>query len=326
MKKHTFLLIAFCSVVFVNANATVLSGDTAKIQAIQLSDTLVNLEVGAKYVLTATVEPVESAKLIMWGSLNQDVALIDANGVITARGVGTTVVYVYGVSIRADIQPEVYQCKVQVSSSSWEPLLGSIPVPDTECLEDSHDLQNYHLELKDNTLTVSGTFWAGNCKPVSLSYEVYKHTLFLTLLRDVTDSCSLCQRSIQLIVPNCPSDYYEVFFNYYADYTVADKEANRSADQKMVSSRVEAVTDNINEIYHELVNYSLNGDFLTLHFPTNADRHVALYDMAGRLQSSYFNIQDTNCQISINMLPRGVYVLRIINQSTHQVDYLKIAN
>ena len=325
MKKNTLLLIAFCSLVFVNANATVLSGDTAKIQAIQLSDTLVNLEVGAKYVLTATVEPVESAKLIMWGSLNQDVALIDANGVITARGVGTTIVYVYGVSIRSDIQPEVYQCKVQVSSSSWEPLLGSISVPDTECLEDSHDLQNYQLELKNDTLSVSGTFWAGNCKPVLLSYEIYKHTLFLTLLRDVTDSCSLCQRSIQLTVPNCPSDYYEVFFNYYADYTVADKEANRSADQKMVSSRVEAVTDNIKDIYHELVNYSLSGELLTLHFSTNANRNIALYDMSGRLQASYANIQDANNQISMNLLPRGLYVLRIINESTHLVHYLKIA-
>lgn len=325
MKTHTLLLIAFCSLVFVNANATVLSGDTAKIQTIQLSDTSVNLEVGAKYVLTATVEPVESAKLIMWASLNSEVALIDANGVITARGVGSTVVYVYGVSIRADIQPEVYQCKVQVSSSSWEPLLGSIPVPDTECLEDARDLQNYQLELKNDTLSVSGTFWAGNCKPVALSYEIYKHTLFLTLLRDVTDSCSLCQRSIQLTVPNCPSDYYDVFFNYYADYTVADKEANRSADQKMVSSRIQAVTDNIKDIYHEVVDYDLSGDFLTLHFPTSANRNVALYDMSGRLQVSYVNIQDANSQISMNLLPRGVYVLRIINESTHLVRYLKIA-
>ena len=70
MRTHTLLLITFCSVLVINANATVLSGDTAKIQAIQLSDTLVNLEVGAKYVLTATVEPVKSAKLIMSGSLN----------------------------------------------------------------------------------------------------------------------------------------------------------------------------------------------------------------------------------------------------------------
>lgn len=325
MKTHTFLLIAFCSLVFVNANATVLSGDTAKIQAIQLSDTLVNLEVGAKYVLTATVEPVESAKLIMWASLNSEVALIDANGVITARGVGTTVVYVYGVSIRADIQPEVYQCKVQVSSSSWEPLLGSIPVPDTECLEDSHDLQNYQLELKNDTLSVSGTFWAGNCKPVALSYEVYKHTLFLTLLHDVTDSCSLCQRSIQLAVPNCPSDYYDVFFNYYADYTVADKEANRSADEKMVASRVTAISDNVENVYQEQVNYSLNSDGLTLQFPTSANRELAFYDTAGRLQASYTNIQDTNCQISMNMLPRGVYVLRISNESTHVIGYVKIA-
>jgi len=262
----------------------------------------------------------------MWGSLNQDVALIDANGVITARGVGTTVVYVYGVSIRSDIQPEVYQCKVQVSSSGWDPLLGSIPVPDTQCLEDSHDLQACHLDLKDSTLTVSGTFWAGNCKPVALSYEVYQHTIFLTLLRDVTDSCSLCQRSIQLTIPNCPSNYYDVFFNYYADYTIADKEANRTADQKMVASRVTAIADNVKNVYQEQVNYSLNSNVLTLQFPTSANRELAFYDMAGRLQGSFAHIQDTNYQISMNMLPRGVYVLRIINQSTHLVRYLKIAN
>lgn len=68
---------------------------------ITVEPTTLSLYVGDTYSLIATVEPANTVTEIIWASSNTDVAIVDANGVVTAGAEGIATI---SASI-ADVEP-----------------------------------------------------------------------------------------------------------------------------------------------------------------------------------------------------------------------------
>lgn len=68
---------------------------TDPVTSLSLNKTSLTMEIGTKEVLIATVHPSDASKIdLKWSSSNPEVADVDANGVVSASGAGSTVITV----------------------------------------------------------------------------------------------------------------------------------------------------------------------------------------------------------------------------------------
>lgn len=103
-----------------------------------LSDTELTMTVDQSSKITATVEPADTDdKTVVWASGNEEVAVVDANGEVTAVGVGNVVI----TATCGDIVSEcVLKCYPQVGDANWN---GSINIVDAV------DIANYVVKKKE---------------------------------------------------------------------------------------------------------------------------------------------------------------------------------
>lgn len=83
-------------------------------EKVEISETKIKLEaVGDTYQLTAKVSPAGANQKVIWESGNKDIATIDADGLVTAKGLGVTYVNCYP----ADVYPAMFSfCSITVGN------------------------------------------------------------------------------------------------------------------------------------------------------------------------------------------------------------------
>ncbi|MGM9817525.1 MAG: Ig-like domain-containing protein [Paludibacteraceae bacterium] len=95
----------------VNLEATAIVLDVKQIQ----------LSVGDTYQLTATLQPENSTSVVTWESLDEEIATIDANGLVTALAEGATKIYAETdngkkVSCRVEVIPVINSLKLNLDT------------------------------------------------------------------------------------------------------------------------------------------------------------------------------------------------------------------
>ena len=121
VKLFSILLIASC-VVFVSCDK---DKDPVKVSGVTLSKTTLSMAVGDEETLIATIAPNDAEdQRIRWTTNREDVVEVDANGKVTAKGVGTAKIIVSTVdgdftatcevNVEAKIE-DSYQIKVGVA-------------------------------------------------------------------------------------------------------------------------------------------------------------------------------------------------------------------
>ncbi|MBQ8472369.1 MAG: Ig domain-containing protein [Bacilli bacterium] len=82
--------------VYKKGASNVVNGESIKTtnypSSINISDESINLKLGTTSQLIATVSPSDANQEISWSSSNSNVAVVDSNGLITARGAGTATI------------------------------------------------------------------------------------------------------------------------------------------------------------------------------------------------------------------------------------------
>ena len=63
-----------------------------KAESVALNKTAVNIGIGQNYTLTATVAPTDAIQKVTWSSNNEEIASVDANGVVTGKKLGTATI------------------------------------------------------------------------------------------------------------------------------------------------------------------------------------------------------------------------------------------
>ena len=61
-------------------------------ESVALNKTAVNIGIGQNYTLTATVAPTDAIQKVTWSSSNEEIASVDANGVVTGKKLGTATI------------------------------------------------------------------------------------------------------------------------------------------------------------------------------------------------------------------------------------------
>ena len=61
-------------------------------ESVALNKTAVNIGIGQNYTLTATVAPTDAIQKVTWSSNNEEIASVDANGVVTGKKLGTATI------------------------------------------------------------------------------------------------------------------------------------------------------------------------------------------------------------------------------------------
>lgn len=99
------------------------------VTSITLSSTTMNLEVGQKSQLTATVKPDNATnKTVTWTTSDAKVATVDNNGVVTAVGKGTA-------TITAAADGKTAACKVTVKVPAHKHTPVAVPAQESTCME-----------------------------------------------------------------------------------------------------------------------------------------------------------------------------------------------
>lgn len=154
------------------------SGVNKEEKTIELSESILNLEVGERKELSATVHPVDIDDVFTWSSMDENVATV-SNGVVTAVGAGSTNV-VLAVNGRSTISST---CTVNVagdkspSSGGSTPTNPTVPVSPTNPIAKTIYPERVYLNRSDqillvgNTVTVTATIQPSNATNKTISWS-----------------------------------------------------------------------------------------------------------------------------------------------------------
>ena len=154
------------------------SGVNKEEKTIELSESILNLEVGERKELSATVHPVDIDDVFTWSSMDENVATV-SNGVVTAVGAGSTNV-VLAVNGRSTISST---CTVNVvgdkspSSGGSTPTNPTVPVSPTDPIAKTIYPERVYLNRSDqillvgNTVTVTATIQPSNATNKTISWS-----------------------------------------------------------------------------------------------------------------------------------------------------------
>ena len=154
------------------------SGVNKEEKTIELSESILNLEVGERKELSATVHPVDIDDVFTWSSMDENVATV-SNGVVTAVGAGSTNV-VLAVNGRSTISST---CTVNVvgdkspSSGGSTPTNPTVPVNPTDPITKTIYPERVYLNRSDqillvgNTVTVTATIQPSNATNKTISWS-----------------------------------------------------------------------------------------------------------------------------------------------------------
>lgn len=302
--------------------------ETIKPTAITLSASKASLTEGETMQLTATVTPYDAVdKTVTWISDNTTVATVDADGVVTAKGVGTAnviattsnnlaAVCVIIVESKSTGQPTQWSGHYKVSSSHVENNPTRVYPDDFEITIENKggtyyitsmfgdDLTRYNnggFKLQDNgdgTATIDVSYYnilryTDNDSPL---YAIYA---FDETADDWTDDWTLIKNEDGSITLG---DFYVAAFSW-----VEDEDKWKNGKLEALYYKISAIADDITGIPSTIVempNIHIGNGTICIDEMVN----IAVYRANGMPVFS----GKTNC---IENLPRGLYIIKIGNQS-----------
>lgn len=217
MKKTMTLLV--CLVMAMSISARSYEGevvDTTSQKEFSLNVSEVELRVGETFQLELTWHYPDwvsaYGKFVTYHS-GTDVVSVDSNGLITARRIGTTYVYVTGNGVQR-------KCRVAVVEGApgvVQHQKGRMTLPLGEFLDDQAN--DFNVTLTDGTMRLTGSFWGHACIPSELEYEILDGSAFFNIYTSYEDStCTdgwqgsfMVRQTIDVSFEDCTSDVYNVY-------------------------------------------------------------------------------------------------------------------
>lgn len=144
---------------------------------------------------------------------NSDIVAVDSKGLITARRIGTTYVYVTGNGVQRECRVTVVEGEPDVVQHQK----GRMTLPLGEFLDDQAN--DFKVTLTNGVLRLTGSFWGHACIPSELEYEILDGSAFFNIYTNYEDStCTdgwqgsfMVRQTIDLSFENCTSDVYNVY-------------------------------------------------------------------------------------------------------------------
>ncbi len=147
-------------------------------------------------------------------SYDERIISIDKKGLITARGVGETEVFIYCMEV-------MKSCKVVVSDGGSTAVQhrGEMTLPLGKFCDNQGN--DFSVTLADGTLRLQGTFWGHACIPSELEYEILDGTAYFSIHTNYEDStCTdgyqgtfAVSQTIDVEFTGCVSEAYNVYIN-----------------------------------------------------------------------------------------------------------------
>ena len=144
---------------------------------------------------------------------NSDIVAVDSKGLITARRIGTTYVYVTGNGVQRECRVTVVEGEPDVVQHQK----GRMTLPLGEFLDDQAN--DFEVTLTNGVLRLTGSFWGHACIPSELEYEILDGAAFFEIYTNYEDStCTdgwqgsfMVRQTIDVSFENCTSDVYNVY-------------------------------------------------------------------------------------------------------------------
>lgn len=144
---------------------------------------------------------------------NSDIVAVDSKGLITARRIGTTYVYVTGNGVQRECRVTVVEGEPDVVQHQK----GRMTLPLGEFLDDQAN--DFKVTLTNGVLRLTGSFWGHACIPSELEYEILDGAAFFEIYTNYEDStCTdgwqgsfMVRQTIDVSFENCTSDVYNVY-------------------------------------------------------------------------------------------------------------------
>ena len=144
---------------------------------------------------------------------NSDIVAVDSKGLITARRIGTTYVYVTGNGVQRECRVTVVEGEPDVVQHQK----GRMTLPLGEFLDDQAN--DFEVTLTNGNLRLTGSFWGHACIPSELEYEILDGSAFFNIYTNYEDStCTdgwqgsfMVRQTIDVSFENCTSDVYNVY-------------------------------------------------------------------------------------------------------------------
>ena len=144
---------------------------------------------------------------------NSDIVAVDSKGLITARRIGTTYVYVTGNGVQRECRVTVVEGEPDVVQHRK----GRMTLPLGEFLDDQAN--DFEVTLTNGVLRLTGSFWGHACIPSELEYEILDGAAFFEIYTNYEDStCTdgwqgsfMVRQTIDVSFENCTSDVYNVY-------------------------------------------------------------------------------------------------------------------
>ena len=198
--------------------------DTMSHRGFTLNETELHLYVGESFQLEVTWDNPEWAAEHSAGvtySCGSDVVSVDDRGLVIARRVGDTYVYVQANGVEQ-------VCFVSVYPGEQETFKCNMTLPLGDFLEGEGD--DFEVTLINGTLRLKGSFWGHACIPSELEYEILDNFAFFDICTNTEDStCTdgwqgsfMVRQTIDVSFEGCTSELYTVYVNN--KYYQADKE------------------------------------------------------------------------------------------------------
>lgn len=198
--------------------------DTMSYKGFTLNETELSLYVGQSFQLEVTWDNPEWAAEhggSVTYSCGTDVVSVDDRGLVIARRVGDTYVYVQANGVEQ-------VCFVSVYPGEQETFKCNMTLPLGDFLEGEGD--DFEVTLINGTLRLKGSFWGHACIPSELEYEILDNFAFFDICTNTEDStCTdgwqgsfMVRQTIDVSFEGCTSELYTVYVNN--KYYQADKE------------------------------------------------------------------------------------------------------
>ena len=189
--------------------------DTMSYRGFTLNETELYLYVGESFQLEVTWDNPEWAAEpggSVTYSCGTDVVSVDDRGLVIARRVGDTYVYVQANGVEQ-------VCFVSVYPGEQEDPFKSMTLPLGDFLEGEGD--DFEVTLIDGTLRLKGSFWGHACIPSELAYAIIDDYAFFDIYTNTEDStCTdgwqgsfMVRQTIDVSFEGCTSELYEVYVN-----------------------------------------------------------------------------------------------------------------
>lgn len=203
---------------------------------------------------------------------NSDIVAVDSKGLITARRIGTTYVYVTGNGVQRECRVTVVEGEPDVVQHQK----GRMTLPLGEFLDDQAN--DFEVTLTNGVLRLTGSFWGHACIPSELEYEILDGAAFFEIYTNYEDStCTdgwqgsfMVRQTIDVSFENCTSDVYNVYVSnvHYEVYeegamnsivyraapnrygTDANVDLNKTAEQQDLKAVIEEDSIHISGYYY----------------------------------------------------------------------------